>query len=73
MLQEFGNAQFSTFKSALVDLSVAKLGPIGVEMKRLMQDPAAIDAILANGSARARKLAGPTMNAVKDIVGFVRT
>jgi tryptophanyl-tRNA synthetase len=38
-----------------------------------MQDPAAIDAILADGSARARKLAGPTMNAVKDIVGFVRT
>src|ERR1700734_37844 len=63
VLQEFGNAQFSTFKSALVDLSVAKLGPIGVEMKRLMQDPAAIDAILANGSARARKLAGPTMKA----------
>ncbi len=73
VLQEFGNAQFSTFKSALVDLSVAKLGPIGVEMKRLMQDPASIDAILADGSARARQLAGPTMNAVKDIVGFVRT
>jgi tryptophanyl-tRNA synthetase len=73
VLQEFGNAQFLTFKSALVDLSVAKLGPIGVEMKRLMQDPASIDAILADGSARARKLAGPTMNAVKDIVGFVRT
>ncbi len=73
VLQEFGNAQFSTFKSALVDLSVAKLGPIGVEMKRLMQDPTAIDAILADGSARARKIAGPTMNAVKDIVGFVRT
>jgi tryptophanyl-tRNA synthetase len=73
VLKEFGNAQFSTFKSALVDLSVATLGPIGGEMKRLMQDPAAIDAILADGAARARKLAGQTMNAVKDIVGFVRT
>ncbi|NBQ38476.1 MAG: tryptophan--tRNA ligase, partial [Alphaproteobacteria bacterium] len=29
VLAEFGGAQFSTFKSALVDLSVAKLGPIG--------------------------------------------
>jgi tryptophanyl-tRNA synthetase len=72
VLKQFGNAQFSTFKSALVDLSVAKLGPIGAEMKRLMQDPKAIDAILADGSERARKIAGPTMNAVKDIVGFVR-
>src|SRR5277367_6077842 len=72
VLKEFGNAQFSTFKSALVDLSVASLGPIGAEMKRLMHDPAAIDAILADGAGRAQKLAGPTMDAVKDIVGFVR-
>jgi tryptophanyl-tRNA synthetase len=72
VLAQFGNAQFSTFKSALVDLSVAKLGAIGAEMKRLLQDPAAIDAILADGSARAQKLAGATMDAVKDIVGFVR-
>ena len=38
-----------------------------------MDDPAAIDAILADGSARAQKLAGETMKAVKDIVGFVRS
>ena len=38
---QFGGAQFSTFKTALVDLAVAKLGPIGAEMKRLVQDPAA--------------------------------
>jgi tryptophanyl-tRNA synthetase len=72
VLAQFGNAQFSTFKSALVDLSVAKLGAIGAEMKRLLQDQAAIDAILADGSARAQKLAGATMDAVKDIIGFVR-
>jgi tryptophanyl-tRNA synthetase len=72
VLAEYGNAQFSTFKSALVDLAVAKLGPIGGEMKRLMQDPVSIDAILAEGSERARKLAAETMKAVKDIVGFVR-
>jgi tryptophanyl-tRNA synthetase len=72
VLGQFGNAQFSTFKAALIDLSVAKLGPIAAEMKRLLADPAAIDAVLADGAGRARKLAGQTMNAVKDIVGFVR-
>src|SRR6202158_755994 len=41
VLKQFGNAQFSTFKSALTDLAVAKLGPIGAEMKRLQGDPAA--------------------------------
>jgi tryptophanyl-tRNA synthetase len=57
---------------ALVDLSVAKLGPIGSEMKKLVQDPVYIDSILADGSARASAIAGETMKAVKDIVGFVR-
>ena len=42
-------------------------------MKRLLNDPAAIDAVLWDGSERARKLAAETMNAVKDIVGFVRS
>jgi tryptophanyl-tRNA synthetase len=73
VLAQFGNAQFSTFKNALTELAVAKLNPINSEMKRLLNDPAAIDAVLADGSARARKLAGETMKAVKDIVGFVRS
>ncbi len=72
VLREFGGAQFSTFKSALVDLSVAKLGPIGGEMKRLVQDPAYIDSVLANGAERAQVIAAETMKAVKDIVGLVR-
>ena len=72
VLAEFGGAQFSTFKSALVDLAVEKLGPLGAEMKRLVQDPVYIDSVLAEGAARAQVLAAETMKAVKDIVGFVR-
>jgi tryptophanyl-tRNA synthetase len=72
VLREFGGSQFSVFKAALVDLSVAKLGPIGSEMKKLVQDPVYIDSVLADGSARASAIAGETMKAVKDIVGFVR-
>jgi tryptophanyl-tRNA synthetase len=72
VLKEFGGGQFSTFKSALADLSVAKLGPIGAEMKKLMQDPVYIDSVLADGAARAQVIAAETMKAVKDIVGFVR-
>jgi tryptophanyl-tRNA synthetase len=72
VLKDFGGGQFSTFKSALVDLSVNTLGPIGAEMKRLVQDPAYIDSVLADGSGRAQALAGETMKSVKDIVGFVR-
>ena len=73
VLAEFGNAQFSSFKSALTDLAVAKLGPIGAEMKRLLRDPVAIDHVLAEGAGRAQKMAAETVKAVKDIVGFVRS
>jgi tryptophanyl-tRNA synthetase len=72
VLKDFGGGQFSTFKTALVELAVAKLGPIGAEMKKLMQDPAFIDSVLADGSTRAQALAAETMKSVKDIVGFVR-
>ena len=72
VLSEFGNAQFSTFKAALVDLAVSKLGPIGAEMKKLVQDPVYIDSVLADGSQRAQAIAAETMKAVKDVVGLVR-
>ena len=72
VLKEFGGAQFSTFKNAMVDLLVSRLAPINAEMRRLVADPGHIDAVLADGSARARVLAAQTMGAVKDILGFVR-
>jgi tryptophanyl-tRNA synthetase len=72
VLQEFGGAQFSTFKPALADLLIDKLAPITAEMRRIKDDFGYIDSVLADGSARAQALASETMKAVKDIVGFVR-
>jgi tryptophanyl-tRNA synthetase len=72
VLQQFGGAQFSAFKAAMVDLTVAKLSPINAEMRRLVADPAYIDSVLADGAGRAQVLAAETMKAVKDVVGFVR-
>ena len=72
VLSEFGGAQFSGFKANLVDLAVTKLSPIAAEMKRLTADPSHIDAVLADGSDRAAAIASETMNAVKDILGFIR-
>jgi len=73
VLQDHGGAQFGAFKPALAELAVEKIGPIGAEMNRLLADPAEIDGILASGAARARQIADPVMDAVKDIVGLLRT
>ncbi|RIK99470.1 MAG: tryptophan--tRNA ligase [Proteobacteria bacterium] len=71
VLAEFGGAQFSQFKSNLVDLAVTRLAPIAGEMKRLTQDPGYVDSVLIDGAARANVIASETMSAVKDIVGFI--
>jgi tryptophanyl-tRNA synthetase len=72
VLEEFGGAQFSTFKKALAELAVSRVAPVNAEMTRLLADPAEIDRILADGAQRARAIAAPIMNEVKDIVGFLR-
>ena len=72
VLAAFGGGQFSTFKSALTDLAVEKLGPVGTEMKRLVADPGHIDAVLRDGAERAAVIARPVMEGVKDVVGFLR-
>jgi tryptophanyl-tRNA synthetase len=72
-LRDFGGTQFSTFKQALADVAVAKLGPLGGEMNRLLADPGHIDAILGRGAARASALAEPIYDEVKRIMGFVRS
>ncbi|MEJ1159664.1 tryptophan--tRNA ligase [Prosthecomicrobium sp. N25] len=72
ILGQYGGGQFSTFKQALTDLAVTKLAPINAEMKRLLADPGHIDAVLKDGGERASAIAAPVMDAVKDVVGFLR-
>ncbi len=72
-LAEFGGGQFSRFKQALADVAVGRLAPIATEMRRLLDDLSYVDSVLADGAARARAIARPNMEAVKDIVGFVRS
>jgi tryptophanyl-tRNA synthetase len=71
VLRQYGGGNFSLFKSALVELAVEKLAPIGAEMRRLHADPAYIDQVLRDGASRARVIAAQNMKAVKDIVGFI--
>lgn len=72
VLKDFAGKQFSELKPALSELAVEKLAPINAEMRRLMDDPAHVDKVLADGSQRARELARETMSALRAIMGFLR-
>ena len=71
VIAQFAGQQFSGFKTALADLTVARLEPINKEMRRLLGDPGEIDNILRSGTSRARAIATPIMDEVKKRVGFI--
>jgi tryptophanyl-tRNA synthetase len=72
VLRDHGGSGFGAFKEALTELLVAKIIPIGAETKRLLDDPAGLDAILRDGAARAAALADPIVAEAERLVGFVR-
>ena len=72
VLGEWGGKQFSEVKAILTDLLVANLGPITAEMRKLLSDPASVDAVLADGAGRARAIAEPVLAEVYEIVGFLK-
>jgi tryptophanyl-tRNA synthetase len=71
VLREVGGWPFSQFKARLTDVAVEVLGPINAEMKRLMNDPAELDRILARGAEKARAIAEPVIAEVYEAVGFL--
>ena len=71
VIAEFGGRGFGDFKPALADLAIEKLAPISDEMRKLMADPAHIDAILADGAVRARAITDPVLREIHEIVGLI--
>ena len=71
VIAEFAGQQFSGFKNALADLTIAKIEPITAKMRALLADPAEIDRVLKEGSQKARAIAVPVMAEVKKKVGFI--
>jgi len=72
VIAEYAGQQFSGFKQKLADLTVAKIGPVTSQMRRLLADPAEIDRTLKSGAQRARAIAVPVMEEVKRRVGFIQ-
>ncbi len=72
VLKQFGGKGFGAFKPALAEVAVAELAPLAGEMRRYLETPDEIRAVLRDGANRARAIAETTMREVRDIVGFIR-
>ena len=73
VLAEYGGQGFGAFKPALGELLVETLAPIAARFRDLREDRESLDVILAQGSARARHLAAPTLAAAYAALGLVCT
>ena len=72
VLRDYGGQGFSAFKEALALLTVEKLAPIAAETRRLLDDPAQLEAILRKGTERAAAIADPIVAEAERLVGFLR-
>jgi tryptophanyl-tRNA synthetase len=51
---------------------IEQLSPIASETRRLLDDPAHVDAVLRDGAAKAAALAEPILAEAERLVGFLR-
>ncbi|MFP5455321.1 MAG: tryptophan--tRNA ligase [Alphaproteobacteria bacterium] len=70
VLAQFGGQGFGAFKPALGEMLVERLGPIAERLRALKENPAEVDAILAKGAEKARKLAAPTLASAYRAMGL---
>jgi tryptophanyl-tRNA synthetase len=70
VLATFGGQGFGSFKPALGELLVEKLGPIAARLTELKANPDEIDAILLKGAEKAQALAKPTLARAYEAMGL---
>ena len=69
--QRYQGSGYGAFKSDLADVVVDALAPIKERTEKLLADETDLDRILADGAARARRVATATMTTVRERVGFL--
>jgi len=69
--RQYWGSGYGTFKKDLAEVVVGALAPIRERTEKLLANEAELDRILADGAARARRVASNTMALVRDRVGFL--
>jgi tryptophanyl-tRNA synthetase len=69
--QRYSGVGYGAFKKDLAEVVVSAFAPIRERTEKMLADEAQLDRLLAHGAARARQVAGTTMAAVRDRIGFL--
>jgi len=68
---DFDGKGYGDFKAAVAEAVVDLFAPVRQRYHELVDDPAELDRVLADGAQRAGAVAGATMQAVRDRVGLL--
>ena len=72
LISKYEGQNFSNFKNDLSDALIERIAPIGIEIKKLMNDKEYLNQVLQEGKEKARKKSELVLKDVYDIVGFVK-
>ena len=72
VLEQFAGQGFGAFKPALADAVIALVAPLRTRLDEFRRDPAELDRVLAEGAAKARDLAAPTLAEAHRAVGLTQ-
>jgi tryptophanyl-tRNA synthetase len=67
---EFSGKGYGDFKTAVAEVVIAKLEPIGKRTKELMDDPAELSRVLSSGAQKANEVASTTLKAAYSAIGL---
>ena len=69
--QDYEGRMYGHLKAELADVVVETLAPVRARAEELLADPAELDRLLAQGAAKARAMAAPTLAEVYARMGFL--
>jgi tryptophanyl-tRNA synthetase len=67
----YGGGGYGAFKQDVAAAVVDFVTPVQEKVRQYLDDPATLDAVLADGAERARGIAAATMESVRERVGFL--
>ena len=71
VVEEYAGAGYGALKSAAAEAVVAFLEPMRLRTLQLAADPAELERLLADGAARARAVAAPTLERAQEAMGLL--
>jgi len=69
-LNEIKGKEYSYLKNKLSEVLIEVIGPVGKEIKKLLEDKSFLEKVLKEGTEKARVIAQRNLKEIKNVVGF---